>query len=190
MLVAVRGTKAGVATFENFDEGVRGISFVDPVSGVAFSEPTTPQIAFCTEYGAALPSAPTILPGHYLVGDGFVPGDLILVSTNFGFTATLPSAAQVISFDFIYAQSGTVTIQAFDSGNQLVASNSIIPPAGNFVEGHLELQCPSPTIVKFKVIASTISIGYDNITFNIPEPAAIYCAAAMTWAASRRSRKR
>ncbi|HEX3358555.1 MAG TPA: hypothetical protein VHS31_16390 [Tepidisphaeraceae bacterium] len=166
-------TLAATATFENFSEGQSfSTSFTDPLSGIFFSNPTALNHDFVIEYGGPDPQLPDITPGHYLKSNGYAPGDGISVSPNTGFTATLPSAALLLSMDFVYISPGTLTVNAFDAQGNIVATQSVTPPPGNFLEGHLALQSPSP-FVKFTATSTVDGIGYDNIHFDVPEPSTL-----------------
>ncbi len=175
---------------ENFPEGSLGTKpFTDPLSGIRFSEPTAIGGNYIIEFAGQTPNLPTISPGNYLKSNGYVPGPGYSASPNTGFTVTLPTLAQHISFDFLYVDDGggSLTVQAFSTTGQLVAQHSLSPPVASFVEGHFDLSSATVDIHFFKMRSTLDGIGYDNIAFIVPEPFAgsILAALAMLAAISR-----
>src|SRR5215469_10540598 len=82
---------AQISTFENYSEGVIGASFVDPTSGISFTDPiyNFPGGIFSIEY-CGYPLAPN-LPGNLLTANGDSPGPGLGLTGGFGFTFTLPT---------------------------------------------------------------------------------------------------
>ena len=94
---------AQVATFENFSEGPIGLSFVDPLSGITFTDGVYNfgQATFCVDYGAS-PILPPVLPGNHLTGGGYSPGPGVGLGAGFGFTFVLPTPSTFAGMDAFY----------------------------------------------------------------------------------------
>ena len=184
-------SNATVVTFENYAEGGKLPSpFTDLPTGVTFSNPQrgASSTTFNIEYGTARAGVP-MLPGHYLVGTGYVPGDSISTATNFGFDASLPSGAAHVSMDVIFnSTSGSVTLTGFDSTGLPVAT-STISPVGSFLQTQISIDAPPDSIHSLSVRATgDLSAGYDNITFT-PEPSSATLALGLLALAARRRKR-
>ena len=165
-----------LANFESYAEGSLGAAgFTDAASGIRFSEATAFGHNYVIEATTvARPALPSITPGHYLESNGYSPGDGISVSPITGFTLLLPGVADEVSLDFVYVGLGSLTVDGFNVAGALVATTTVTPPGGTFVEGHLTLTSPAGDISKVKLVPAQISIGYDNIRANlVPEPAGL-----------------
>jgi hypothetical protein len=192
MILASRAEGAGTitATFENFAEGQNwSLTMTDPLSGIVFSEPTALGQNFIIEYGGARDGMPTILPGHYLKSNGHVPGDGIAIAPNTGFKATLPNPTHFVSLDFAYVGPGSLTLQALDDLNQVIATATVTPPDGFFLESHITLSTGDSTTFRAFRAIPTLGGGYDNITFDVPEPNLMFCMATAILPTTLRRRR-
>ena len=180
-----QAASAGVVTFENFSEGQAFSStFTDPATGVVFYDSTTN--VFGIEYGAADPLFPGVLPGHFLVGGGFVPGNGTGFVVGFGFTARFPLPVDHASIDVLYRTvdqsfGSTITAQALTQADKVIETKTFTlssPVVGGVTS--FDFQTPVDEIMSLKLTAPNFGTGYDNIAFSsqaAPLPPALPCAA-------------
>jgi hypothetical protein len=175
LLCAATCNAAGLAKFENFNEGdVWFGPFDDPISGIHFFNPISANSNFVIEFGSASASRPLTSPGNYLSSNGHAPGDGISLPFQFGFSALLPQDSGLVQMEMIYVSSGgSVTLTGRNAAGQAVATTSF-NGGGNFAETTLTLTSPSNSIHSFDVVASNYFDGFDNIRFSqVPEPATV-----------------
>src|SRR5690242_2711467 len=81
--------KSQIATFENFPEVPLGSWFLDPISGIIFTNPilNSAPSTFSVDYGGTAPTS----PNQFLLGPNYSPGPGIGFTYAFGFTFILPT---------------------------------------------------------------------------------------------------
>lgn len=172
--LAAHAMGSGVATFENFSEGDKFFhAFADPHSGIVFSDATGPNPGvFVIEFAGPTPGLPNTTPGNFLSSGGWVPGPGIGLVFEFGFRGVLPKPADSLSMDVIYATDpgALLLLEAFDENDSLISSTAQTPPFGFFLETQISVTSPAPNIHSFRITATDMYAGYDNIAF-VPEPA-------------------
>src|SRR4051812_32224899 len=164
-----------VATFENFTEGPLGFSFVDPLSGIAFSNATNNfgHTSFAVDYGAS-PNLPPVLPGNYLTIGGYSPGPSTGLGAVRNFTFTLPTPSTHIELDLLYIGNSiplNVAFSAYSSSGQLLfTTNTPLSTIPTLSVSHPVLSSDIP-ISSFFVSTPGLGFGFDNIA--VPEPASL-----------------
>lgn len=187
---------AQISTFENYPEGVIGTSFVDPASGILFSDPiyNFPGGVFTIEHTDL--SLPPDLPGNLLTGNGYSPGPALGLTAGFGFTFTLATPSADFQMDEVYgSESSPFSIQVvgYASNGQQVFQTSVLLPDTSPGVDFLHSVFESPTPVS-KVVVTTPSssvVGFDNIGVPIPEPSEALLAlvaGASAWGYCRKKR--
>ncbi|HTY88842.1 MAG TPA: hypothetical protein VMB80_15360 [Candidatus Acidoferrum sp.] len=187
LLITEFSASAQLATFENISEGPLGTSFVDPLSGIAFTDGiyNFGQATFCVDYGAA-PVLPPVLPGNHLTGGGYSPGGGVGLGAGFGFTFILPAPSTFVQMDALYFQqssAGNMTITGYSSSGQLLASANVPLPGGSLglsvIHPTLSAAMPMSRIVV--ATPSTFAVGFDNIGAPEPSGAALILVGTGIW---------
>lgn len=166
-LLSESGANAQVATFENFPEGFVGDWFVDPFSGIIFTNAVWnfPDGTFSIDYAGT--TNPPILPGHYLTGSGYSPGPQGGATAGFGFTCILPTPSTDVQMDeYYYADSNFFIgiIGYSTNGLEVVHTNIQLPGTWPyFAVAHSV--CVSRAAMGRVVVTtpSNTSVGFDNI---------------------------
>jgi PEP-CTERM motif len=200
---SARSAQPSIADFQNFSAQLISASFTDPKSGIVFSNSQNSGGVFGIQDSSTyhFSSAPTFLPTIYLTGNGITTDTSgAIVAGDFGFDAALPGAAflpaafRSISVAIFYFSptdaGGAVTLQGFDTANNVVASAVRNINQSDWGESSITISATSPSISKFSIRASGLSTGYDNITFTaVPEPSTLTLLAigAVGLVAMRRS---
>lgn len=168
LLLLEPSANAQTATFEAFNEGGVGTWFVDPASGITFTNAVNNfgQGSFSVDYGSAV--FPPVLPGKVLTGSSYSPGSGVGLTSGFGFTFLPPTPATSVGMDEYYgSQSASgMTITGYSSsGAQVAQANIALPstfPSKRVVHATLSSATPMTRIVV--ATPSNMSIGFDNIS--------------------------
>lgn len=159
-----------ITTFENFSEGAIGGWFVDPTSGITFTNAiyNLGSGVFTVDYGGA--TNPPILPGKFMNVSVYSPGAPASFGAGPGFTFILPTPSTNVQMDQIYVVVDLLTPLSFNvmgyatNGQQVLNTNISLPrPSLGVRTSHSE--CVS-TLPMSKVIVTTpshVSVGFDNI---------------------------
>ena len=164
-----------VATFENFSEGLIGSSFVDPLSGIAFSDAqyNLGAAVFAVEYGPTL-SVPPVLPGNCL-GGTYSPDTGFALEAGFRFTFTLPTPSTQVELDVIYGalmSAANINFFTYASGGQsLFATNFALTTGSGLKVIHPVIVSDTPMSKIVIGAPNSMAFGYDNIA--VPEPSTI-----------------
>jgi len=157
--------KGQIATFENFPEGPLGSWFVDPISGIIFTNPieSSAPSTFSVDYGLTAP----ISPNHFLLGPNYSPGLGIGFTFGFGFTFILPTPATSVQMDEIYGSllDSSLQVRGYSiNGTQVLNTNILLPVTGlgKTVVLH-SVVGPVAPISKVVVTLPNGSAGFDNI---------------------------
>lgn len=119
---------AQVATFESFPEGAVGAWFVDPASGIIFTNPVRGSAGgpFCIDYS----TNPPALPGNHLTVGGYTPGPAFGGGSGIGFTFILPTPSSYLQMDEVYFpefyQSFSISVAAYASNGQQVLQTNVL----------------------------------------------------------------
>jgi hypothetical protein len=194
LLISEFSADAQLATFENFPEGPIGLSFVDPLSGITFTDGiyNFGQATFCVDYGAS-PVLPPVLPGNHLTGGGYSSGPGVGLGAGFGFTFILPTPSPYVQMDALYfpqSSAGNMTITGYSSGGQLLASANVPLPVGSsalmVIHPTLSSDLPMSRIVV--TTPSNFAVGFDNV--GVPEPscAVLILVGAGIWTIRKRQK--
>ena len=159
------GANGQVATFENFPEGVVGSgSFLDPTSGIVFTNDNTAEAVFCVDhYGLVSPPA---LPSKLLTGKKWTPGGSVWLAAGFEFTCLLPNPSAYVQMDMIYASNSTLptTVAGYAADGQQVLITNVMAPSVVGVSV-LHLVCVSAAPMK-RVVVDTptyFTVAFDNV---------------------------
>lgn len=197
VLVMETRAVAQISTFENFSEGAIGSSFVDPASGILFTDPVynLPGGVFSIEYSGL--SIPPDLPGNLLTGNVYGTGGGLGLTSGFGFTFTLPTPSAYFQMDEIYipsyGSSFSIGVAAYAPNGQPVLQTSVLLPDTfpqvGFV--HSEFESATPVSAVVVTTPSSSTVGFDNIGVPVPEPSAgllSLAGGASVWGLCRRKR--
>lgn len=169
-LIAVRlPTNAQTATFENYLEGFQGKSFLDPDSGITFTNPVfnLGEETFSIDY-ASSPGLPPVIPGKHLSGPFYSPGAGLGLTSGFGFTFIPPTPCAAVGLDAFYSSpsAGIMTITAYSSSGVQVGQTNVQLPVAfpNLTLLHPTLASASPMTRVVVTTSSHLSVGFDNIS--------------------------
>src|SRR5438045_3246942 len=99
---------AAVATFDNYPEGTLGLSFIEPSTGIFFTDgfyASTPGV-FNVEFGSYDPPYNfPMFPGNYLTVGASSPGPGAALGGRARFTATFPVPTTSMEMDVLYSSS-------------------------------------------------------------------------------------
>jgi hypothetical protein len=185
---------SGTATFDSYAENIYLGPLHDVPSGITFNtfQDGNGSQYYAMEFVGPHPSTPIFSSTTYLTGDGGAPGPGAALNGDFGFNATLPVLAGLVSLDVFYSEfpppsPGSVTLTAFDSAGNALGSTTNTPVSGDFVESSIFLALPGNTIHSISVRANGLFTGYDNVHFEtVPEPASLLWMAMGLCALRRR----
>jgi hypothetical protein len=199
MLVEEPRAVAQISTFENFSEGEIGSSFVDPASGILFTDPVYnfPGGVFSIEHCGL--SIPPDMPGNLLTGNAYGIDGTFGLTAGFGFTLTLPTPSAYFQMDEIYfpeyGSSFSIEVAAYASNGQRVLLTSVLLPntfpSVGFVHSEFESAMPVSTVVV--TTPSSSAVGFDDIGVPVPEPSQLaglltLVGGASVWGLCRKKR--
>jgi hypothetical protein len=161
------GASGQVATFESFSEGSIGTWFLDPASGIIFTNGIDnfgPSV-FSVDYGG--PTNPPVTPGNYLTGSAYGLGPAIGMTTGFGFTFVLPTPSTCVQMDEFYGSTFAFSIGVrgySTNGQQVLQTNiplSIAFPKLAVIHSVLVSAAPMSRVVV--ITPSNAGVGFDNV---------------------------
>jgi hypothetical protein len=155
-------------------------AFVDPSTGVAFSNPGNGD-EFGVNYWNPFSTLPDLTPGLVVNTAGYAPDGGVTLPYQLDFTMTFPTPADGLSMIMAYVYSpflynpvvpGSILIQGFDSGDNLVATDSVeFTQYSNFLEQPLSLSTEGYSIQTVTISATNIFDAFGQISISVPEPA-------------------
>jgi len=160
-------TVAQVATFENFSQGFVGSWFVDPASGILFTNAVynLPNGVFSIDYS----TNPPALPGNHLTGNVYSDTPSLGLTSGFGFTFILPTPSTRLQMDEIYLSdpfnSFSIAVVAYASnGQQVLQTNVSLPNTWPQIGvAHSVFVSATPMSRVVVTTPSNRQVGFDNI---------------------------
>jgi hypothetical protein len=204
-IIGTFASSAGATVFETFYQMPFNKTFsthTDPLSGITFSNPISPDgNKFTVQQTEAWSALPDLTPGDMLIAQTTLPGSPI--SNDFGFTMSFASPVAQLNMDMAYEvtnfnSGGAMLLEGFDTTGKLVATQTqtFAYPSNPFgpsaFEDHLTLAATSPSISSVQVIPTNLADGFTNISYDmttaVPEPSCIAIFALTPLMMQRRRR--